>query len=155
MPHEPFTKRHLPRFCKLFPVFCLAVFTDRFSIIVYMPMTALFILFDFIIHNPAHVDAGSSLVLLESVTGYFSALEYATGGYLPGSMLIRFASIAREFHSSPPAAHANDIRSAGSDMDTAVERSVSETYGASSFTHSQSPSKVRFASDPMEIYRIF
>ena len=116
-----------------------------------MPMTALFILFDFIIHNPAHVDAGSSIVLLESVTGYFSALEYATGGYLPGSMLMQFASIARafqSFQSSPPAAHANNISSAGSDMDTAVEGSVSGTYGTSSFTHSQSPWKVRFASEP-------
>ncbi|KAJ5805825.1 uncharacterized protein N7503_003427 [Penicillium pulvis] len=116
-----------------------------FFIIVFMPMTALFILFDFIIHNPAHVDVGSSLVLLESVTGYFSALEYATGGYLPGSMLMQFASIARAFHSSPPAAHVNDINSA-SDMDTAVERSVSETYGTSTFTHSQSPWKVSIAS---------
>ncbi|KAJ5359707.1 uncharacterized protein N7496_012120 [Penicillium cataractarum] len=113
-----------------------------FFLIVYMPMTALFILFDFIIHNPAHVDAGSSLVLLESVTGYFSALEYATGGYLPGSMLIQFASIARTFHSSLPAAHANNISNDVSDMDTAVEQSVSETYGTSSFAHSQSPSKV-------------
>lgn len=122
-----------------------------FSIIVFMPMTALFILFDFIIHNPAHVDVGSSLVLLESVTGYFSALEYATGGYLPGSMLMQFASIARAFHSSPPAAHVNDISSASSDMDTAVERSVSETYGTSSLTHSQSPWKVRIASKPWRI----
>ncbi|KAJ5883404.1 uncharacterized protein N7473_010290 [Penicillium subrubescens] len=116
-----------------------------FFIIAFMPMTALFILFDFIIHNPAHVDAGSSIVLLESVTGYFSALEYATGGYLPGSMLMQFASIARafqSFQSSPPAAHANNISSARSDMDTAVEGSVSGTYGTSSFTHSQSPWKV-------------
>jgi hypothetical protein len=117
-----------------------------FSIIVFMPMTALFILFDFVIQNPAHVDAGSSLVLLESVTGYFCALEYATSGYLPGSMLMRFASIAREFHSSPQALCANDISSGCNDTDTAVERSVPEIYGTSSVAHSQSPSKVSFAS---------
>lgn len=118
------------------------------SIIVFMPMTALFILFDFIIHITAHVDAGSSLVLVESATGYFSALEYTIGGYLPGSMLMQFASIARGFHSSPPAAHVNDISSASSDIDTAVERPVSETYGTSSFTHIQSPWKVRTFSEP-------
>ncbi|CEJ61020.1 hypothetical protein PMG11_09566 [Penicillium brasilianum] len=113
-----------------------------FFIIVVMPMTALFILFDFVIHNPTHVDAGSSLVLLESATGYFCALEYATGGYLPGSMLMRFASIARKFHSSPQALCANDISSGCNDMDTAVERSVPEIYDTSSVAHSQSPSKV-------------
>jgi hypothetical protein len=65
-----------------------------------MPLTALFVLFDQIIHNPALENARSCLALLESVAGYFSALEYTTNGYLPGSMLIQFASIAREFYSN-------------------------------------------------------
>lgn len=111
-----------------------------------MPMTALFILFDFVIHNPDHVNAGSSLVLLESVSGYFSALEHATGGYLPGSMLMQFASIARAFYSSSPAAHVNNISSANGNMDTAVERPACGTSDTSSLTHIQSPWKVRIAS---------
>lgn len=113
-----------------------------------MPITALFILFDFIIYIPVYVDTSSSLVLVKSATGYFSALEYTTGGYLLGSMLMQFASIARGFYSSPPATQVNDISSASSDIDTAVERPVSETYSTSSFTHIQSPWKVRISSEP-------
>jgi hypothetical protein len=100
-----------------------------------MPITGLFILFDFIIYIPAYVDTSSSLILVESATGYFSALKYTTGGYLPGSILMQFTSIARGFHSSPPAAHVNDISSASSNIDTAIERPVSKTYSISSFTH--------------------
>ena len=62
-----------------------------------MPLTALFILFDLTIHNPTHPETRGNLTLLESVTGYFSAPEYATGGYFPASMLVEFATIARTF----------------------------------------------------------
>ncbi|PIG85557.1 hypothetical protein AARAC_007329 [Aspergillus arachidicola] len=72
--------------------------STSFYIIIYLPLTALFVLFDRVIHDPNSEDARINLVLLESVTGFFSALEYVTDGYLPGSMLVQFASIAREFY---------------------------------------------------------
>ncbi|KAE8376124.1 hypothetical protein BDV26DRAFT_282875 [Aspergillus bertholletiae] len=97
-----------------------------FYILIFMPFTALFILFDLIIHDPIHEDARSNLVLLESVAGYFSALEYATSGYLPGSMLIQFASIARAFHSSHTA-HGEEISdSSSSSMGIALDQTTSQ-----------------------------
>ncbi|KAE8155672.1 hypothetical protein BDV40DRAFT_294157 [Aspergillus tamarii] len=110
-----------------------------FFIMIFMPLTALFILFDLVIHYPAHHDARSNLVLLESVTGYFSALEYATSGYLPGSMLIQFASIARAFHSSSHTTHIEDINSGNCGMGITLDHPTPETLGTGSSTNSQMP----------------
>ncbi|KAE8317205.1 hypothetical protein BDV41DRAFT_573301 [Aspergillus transmontanensis] len=112
-----------------------------FFVMIFMPLTALFILFDLVIHYPAHPDARSNIVLLESVTGYFSALEYATSGYLPGSMLIQFASIARAFHSSSHPAHVEDINN-GNSMGTTLGHPSPETLGTGSSTNSQIPWEV-------------
>ncbi|KAJ5197705.1 hypothetical protein N7449_008184 [Penicillium cf. viridicatum] len=68
------------------PVFILAI----------MPLSALFILFDFIIHCPAHSDIRKYLILLDIVSGHFSLLEHASRGSLPGNYLSRFAHIARQ-----------------------------------------------------------
>ncbi|KAJ9266328.1 transcriptional regulator family: Fungal Specific TF [Paecilomyces variotii] len=62
-----------------------------------MPLSALFILFDFVVHNPNHRETRSNLALLDVAAGYFSRLEYATGGSLPSSLLSDFAHIARQF----------------------------------------------------------
>lgn len=62
-----------------------------------MPLTALFILFDLVVHNPTHRETRSNLALLDVVAGYFSRLEYATGGSIPSSLLSDFAHIARQF----------------------------------------------------------
>lgn len=62
-----------------------------------MPLSALFILFDFVIHNPTHHETKSNLALLDVVAGYFSRLEYATEGSLPSSILAEFSHIARQF----------------------------------------------------------
>lgn len=62
-----------------------------------MPLSALFILFDFVVHNPNHRETRSNLALLDVAAGYFSRLEYATGGSLPSSLLSDFAHIARHF----------------------------------------------------------
>ncbi|EHK22926.1 uncharacterized protein TRIVIDRAFT_4969, partial [Trichoderma virens Gv29-8] len=69
------------------PVFILAI----------MPLSALFILFDFVIHNPAHPDTRQNLILLDIVSGHFSLLEHVSGGVLPGSYLSRFGNIARQY----------------------------------------------------------
>lgn len=62
-----------------------------------MPLSALFILFDFVVHNPFHPETNTNLALLDVAAGYFSRLEYATGGSLPASLLSDFAHIARQF----------------------------------------------------------
>jgi hypothetical protein len=61
-----------------------------------MPLSALFILFDFVIHCPAHPDIRKNLILLDIVSGHFSLLEHASRGSLPGNYLSRFAHIARQ-----------------------------------------------------------
>ena len=102
-----------------------------------MPFTALFILFDQIIQDPNHEDTHGNLALLESVTGYFSALEYATNGYLPGSMLMPFASIARQFHSTSHASRGDNVSTENSDQGTTSEQSTTEMLGVEPSTHSQ------------------
>lgn len=62
-----------------------------------MPLSALFILFDFVIHNPNHPDTQSNITLLNIVSGHFNFLEHASHGSLPGSHLSRFAHIAQEY----------------------------------------------------------
>ncbi|KAE8335992.1 hypothetical protein BDV24DRAFT_178872 [Aspergillus arachidicola] len=126
-----------------------------FFVMIFMPLTALFILFDLVIHYPAHPDARSNIVLLESVTGYFSALEYATSGYLPGSMLIQFSSIARIFHSSSHPAHVEDINNGNNGMGTTLGPPSPETLGTGSSTNSQMPWEVKpDLKSPSDIYQI-
>lgn len=62
-----------------------------------MPLSALFILFDFVVHNPSHPETQSNLSLLGIAAGYFYRLEYASGGSLPSSLLSDFAHIARQY----------------------------------------------------------
>lgn len=62
-----------------------------------MPLSALFILFDFVVHNPSHPETQSNLSLLGIAAGYFYRLEYASGGSLPSSLLSDFAHIAWQY----------------------------------------------------------
>ncbi|KAM0276299.1 hypothetical protein ACHAQH_006888 [Verticillium albo-atrum] len=62
-----------------------------------MPLTALFILFDFVIHNPLHRETRANLALLDTIAGYFSMIDFASKGALPGSVIPEFAQIAREY----------------------------------------------------------
>jgi hypothetical protein len=62
-----------------------------------MPLSALFILFDFIVQNPHHAETRSNLTLLDIASGHFSQLEHVSGGSLPGNHLSEFAHIARRY----------------------------------------------------------
>ncbi|GKT69017.1 fungal specific transcription factor [Colletotrichum tofieldiae] len=62
-----------------------------------MPLSAVFILFDFVIHNPAHPETRINLSLLDITGGHFSLLERASGGVLPTSYIAEFAYIARQY----------------------------------------------------------
>lgn len=79
-----------------------------YSILGIMPLSALFILFDFVVQNPQHADTRANLTLLDIVSGHFSQLEHVSGGALPGNYLSEFAHIARryvqELPTPPPAA---------------------------------------------------
>ncbi|CAG8327954.1 unnamed protein product [Penicillium salamii] len=68
------------------PVFILTV----------MPLSALFILFDFIVQSPGHPGTRENLTLLDILSGHFSLLERVSDGTLPGNYLSHFARIARQ-----------------------------------------------------------
>jgi len=60
-----------------------------------MPISALFILFDLVVHNPHHAETKNNLALLDVGSGHFSSIEYASSGTLPGSLISEFAHLAR------------------------------------------------------------
>ncbi|KAE8331069.1 cytochrome P450 [Aspergillus sergii] len=68
------------------PLFILAI----------MPLVALFLLFDFIIHNPTHSETKTNLAMLDIVSGHFALVEHASNGSLPCSLVSEFAHIARQ-----------------------------------------------------------
>ncbi|KAF3810886.1 Aurofusarin cluster transcription factor aurR2 [Colletotrichum gloeosporioides] len=62
-----------------------------------IPITALFVLFDIVVHDPRQPEVASNLALLDMAAGHFSRIEYASGGTLPGSLIAEFAKIARDY----------------------------------------------------------
>ncbi|KAJ5857262.1 fungal-specific transcription factor domain-containing protein [Penicillium solitum] len=74
----------------------MAAYTPNFILAV-LPLAALFILFDFVVHNPTHPETRNNLALLDVAAGHFSLLDYKSGGFLPGSILTEFSHIARQF----------------------------------------------------------
>ncbi|KAF5671669.1 fungal specific transcription factor [Fusarium heterosporum] len=65
-----------------------------------LPLSALFILFDDIIHNPLHARTEKNVVLLENTSCYFVSLDYVSAGALPGGIIAEFAGIARRYASN-------------------------------------------------------
>ncbi|KAI1075017.1 hypothetical protein F5B20DRAFT_595662 [Whalleya microplaca] len=76
-----------------------------------IPITSLFVLFDLVIKNPRHPGAKQNLALLDTAGGHFSRIEYASGGYLPGSLICEFAHIAREYVNAKNENASNSLRS--------------------------------------------
>ncbi|KAL2816047.1 fungal-specific transcription factor domain-containing protein [Aspergillus cavernicola] len=62
-----------------------------------MPLSALMILFDLVIHNPSHPETSLNLALLDIASGHFSRMEYSSEGVLPGSLISEFAHLARQY----------------------------------------------------------
>lgn len=62
-----------------------------------IPLAALFILFDAAVFNPKHPETRTNLIFLDIAAGYFSRLEYASGGYFRSSFLGEFAAMAKSF----------------------------------------------------------
>ena len=67
------------------------------NILVVMPLSASFILFDLVVHNPSHQETKKNLSLLGVAAGYFSRLEYASGGSVPSSPFSDFVQIAGHY----------------------------------------------------------
>lgn len=57
----------------------------------------MFVLFDMVIHKPSHPETETNLALLDTLAGYFSRFDYATGGSIPCRLFSGFAHIANEF----------------------------------------------------------
>ncbi|CEL03534.1 hypothetical protein ASPCAL04688 [Aspergillus calidoustus] len=74
------------------PTFILAI----------LPLSALFILFDFAIHHPTDPEIRSYLTLLDIVAGHFSQLDHASKGVIPSSYLSEFSHMARQYVQSVP-----------------------------------------------------
>lgn len=62
-----------------------------------LPLSAMFVIFDMVIHKPTHPETESDLALLDTLAGYFSRFDYATGGSIPFSLFSGFAHIANQF----------------------------------------------------------
>ncbi|KAF9889631.1 hypothetical protein FE257_007139 [Aspergillus nanangensis] len=69
------------------PIFILAI----------MPLSALFIIFDFVVHHPHSPRSRQNLMLLDIVSGHFSLLEHASNGSLPAGYLRYFSHIAQQY----------------------------------------------------------
>ncbi|KAF3392675.1 hypothetical protein F1880_008625 [Penicillium rolfsii] len=100
------------------PVFILAI----------MPLSALFILFDFVIHSPTHPETREHLILLDILSGHFSLLEHRSAGSLPGNYLSRFAHIARQYAENQQSQAVASIRN----NDSAIVGDVENGQDASS-----------------------
>jgi hypothetical protein len=62
-----------------------------------MPLSAVLILFDFIIDNPMHESTPLNLKMLAQGADYFRRFEQACDGVLPGSLAQEFADLARDY----------------------------------------------------------
>lgn len=62
-----------------------------------MPISALFVIFDFVIHNPLHKETATNISFLDIAAGYFSRWEISNKDSLPASSAAEFSHIARQF----------------------------------------------------------
>ncbi|KAG6354379.1 hypothetical protein INS49_004396 [Diaporthe citri] len=80
------------------------------------PLSAMFVLFDMVIHKPSHPETEINLALLDTVVGYFGRFDYATAGSIPCGLFSGFSHIANQFvrdqwQSVAPAAEESELQS--------------------------------------------
>ena len=68
-----------------------------YRIVATVPLSALFILFDFVVWNPEHPETKRNLMFLDVASGYFSRLDLAWDGLLSTSVVGEFARLARSY----------------------------------------------------------
>ncbi|SPO04602.1 uncharacterized protein DNG_07287 [Cephalotrichum gorgonifer] len=106
-----------------------------------IPITALFVLFDFVIQNPLQPETSMDLALLDIAGGHFSRIDYATGGSLPGSLVSEFAHIARDYVKEVHRRH-------GGTWDSAVPQSANPAVARPrGYSHSAGDPAVRIGSN--------
>lgn len=66
-------------------------------LLVVMPISAVFILFDFIVHNPLHPETKQNLSLLGAASGYFCRLEYTSDGKIQSRDVTVLVDIATQY----------------------------------------------------------
>ena len=109
-----------------------------------VPVSALFILFDFVIHNPNHVETRASLSLLDSAAGYFSLVECASKGAVPAGILSGFSSIAREYF-----CRVNETR-----LDTRKQREPAESASNVSIPDQQGTEVIEMQSEAESVFMV-
>ncbi|GKZ30704.1 hypothetical protein AbraIFM66950_009998 [Aspergillus brasiliensis] len=62
-----------------------------------VPISALFVIFDFVIHNPFHKETATNISFLDIAAGYFSRWEVSNKDSVPASSAAEFSHIARQF----------------------------------------------------------
>jgi hypothetical protein len=62
-----------------------------------MSLASMFILFESILHDPTNAESKTNMFFLDMAAGFFSRLEYDSGGSLRGSLFSEFTFLAREF----------------------------------------------------------
>ncbi|KAG7407188.1 hypothetical protein Forpe1208_v012565 [Fusarium oxysporum f. sp. rapae] len=60
-----------------------------------MPMVAMFIVFDFVIHNPLHAETRKNLSYLDIVAAHYARLDLLAQGTIHDAKVAEFTSIAR------------------------------------------------------------
>ncbi|OHF00681.1 hypothetical protein CORC01_03998 [Colletotrichum orchidophilum] len=117
-----------------------------------IPITALFVLFDLVIHDPRQSGTSSNLALLDVVAGHFSRIEYASGGTVPGSLIAEFAKIARDYVKEIQDSEAGltDSASARGPMSTVTMPMVSQSSGLDAEKSRQAPRQTHMTLDLSE-----
>lgn len=60
-----------------------------------MPMVAMFIVFDFVVHNPLHAETKKNLSYLDIVAAHYARLDLLAQGTIHDAKVAEFTSIAR------------------------------------------------------------
>lgn len=105
-----------------------------------IPVAALLVVFDVVISHPRHPETNTNLALLDVGGGHFSRIEYASAGWLPGSLLTQFSQIAREYvsrdktndGSSVPPGRPQPERVASTSVGKAPQPGLGSVLGATS-----------------------
>jgi CHASE2 domain-containing sensor protein len=66
-----------------------------YRIIGVMPMVAMFIIFDFVVHNPLHAETKKNLSYLDIIAAHYARLDLLAHGIIHDAKVAEFTSIAR------------------------------------------------------------
>ncbi|PYI36180.1 hypothetical protein BP00DRAFT_411697 [Aspergillus indologenus CBS 114.80] len=91
-----------------------------------VPVSAVFVIFDFVIHNPFHAETNTNLAYLDIAAGFFSRWDISDKDTLPPSTPAEFSHIAREFVQNLRARSQQQPDASGNTTNTPLDRRRSE-----------------------------